>query len=257
MRRFPFQRPGAPRLPRPRYRRALALLAALILGPAACDSGTTEVPPAEGPFLYLVLGERSIDVAGTDAVRQQHAVLLTLSGPDAPVEFRSAVRFAMEDRWGRRFGWLPFDRSGSVRREPAPDTLHPNWLLPADPWAGLGADNLVPGQRYTLALDTEGLLVRGTTTLPGVMDAELTADSAALVWPSVPGAAGYRVLVGGAATLVGDTVFPLTAAQRQAGSLVVDALEPNAWAFLADGAASAGIDRGLGVFGGITRDTVR
>lgn len=240
--------------------RAAALTLALVaaLGAVACDSGTTEPDPPEGPFLYLVLGERSIDVGGDPSYGPgQHAVLLTLS-PGEPIVYRTAIRFAMENRRGSRFGWAPLDRTGSVTREPGPDTMAATWVLPDNPWAGLGAADLVPGETYTLAVDTEGEAMEGATTMPAPIDARLTAGGVELAWGAVAGAGGYRVIIDGEATLVTDSPFPLSAAQQQAASIVVDALDPNAWAYHTDPRADRpGLSRGYGVFGAMTRDTVR
>lgn len=239
-----------PRLP------GRALLAAVLVL-AACDGTPNEPEPPDGPFLYLVLGERSIDVGGTASSPAQHAVLLTLA-PGEPIVYRTASRFAMENWRGSRFGWMALDRTGSVTREPGPDTMAASWVLPDDPWAGLGAAALVPGQTYTLELDTEGEALAGATTIPAAIDARLTAGGGELIWASVPGAAGYRVTVDGEAILVTDSLFHLSADQQQAASIVVDALDPNAWAYHTDPrAARPGLNRGYGVFGAMTRDTVR
>jgi hypothetical protein len=235
-----------------------ATLLALTLAHIGCQADPADTTPPEGPFLYLVLGERSIDVAGADSTGQrQHALLLSLI-PDETVEFRSAVRFAMEDGRGRRFGWAGLARTGAVAREPGPDSMHPNWVLPETPWAGLGADHLEPGESYTLQLDTGGRAVWGAVTMPGPTAAWITGTGDVLVWGSVVGAAGYRVIIDDETLLVTDSVLALSAGQQQATRIIVDALDSNAWAYHSDpGVGAAGLQGAFGVFGAMTRDTVR
>lgn len=235
-----------------------ATLLALTLASTGCQTDPVDTPLAPGPFLYLVLGERSVDVSRADSAgRWQHAMLLSLT-PDQTVEFRSAVRFAMEDGRGRRFGWTDLARTGSVVREPGPDSMHPNWVLPETPWAGLGADHLEPGESYTLHVDTEGRAVLGATTMPGPIAARITGTGDVLAWGSVIGAAGYRVTIDDETLFVTDSVIALSAARQQATRIIVDALDPNAWAHHTNPkVGTAGVQGAFGVFGAMTRDTVR
>lgn len=258
MRRAGRRRSGPRRVRDPHAARRCAALLVVALASTGCAGDPVDTPPPEGPFLYLVLGERSVDVSRADsAARRQHAMLLSLT-PEQTVEFRSALRFAMEDGRGRRFGWEGLPRTGAVVREPGPDSLHPNWVLPETPWAGLGAGHLEPGESYTLHLDTEGRAVWGATTMPGPIAAWVTGTGDVLVWGSVEGAAGYRVMIDDETLLVTDSVMALSAGQQQATRIIVEALDPNAWAYHTDPrVGAAGLQGAFGVFGAVTRDTVR
>lgn len=69
------------------------ILLVLALASTGCQGDPVDLPPPEGPFLYLVLGERSVDVSRIEGTGpRQQATLLSLL-PDQKVEFRSAVRF--------------------------------------------------------------------------------------------------------------------------------------------------------------------
>lgn len=125
-------------------------------------------------------------------------------------------------------------------------------------WAGLGADHLVPGESYTLQLDTDGRAVRGATTIPDPIAGWITGRGDLLVRGSVAGAAGYRVIIDGETLFVSDSVVPLSARQQQATRIIVDALDPNAWSYhTATRVDASGLLGAFGVFGAVTRDTVR
>jgi hypothetical protein len=234
-----------------------ALVAGLLVAlAAACAGDPATVPENETPYLYLVLGEPTVNLAAPGEPPAQHAVLLTLPAPTEPARYRSADWFEMTDgTTGDRFAWRALGPTGPVGSFPGMDFRRPNYRLPDSPATGLGNTDLVPLRSYNLEIETEGRRIRGRVTIPGAIAARL--DGGTLSWAPVTGAAGYRVTIDRAVHFVTDTVRPLSDDDLAAASIVVDAVDPNLWQYLTRSVTSAPHLSGAhGVFGAITRDTV-
>lgn len=234
----------------------------LALAIASCAGDEITIPVTDEPFLYLVLGETTtVFYDPTEIQRGQHALLLTSGSAVETARFRFADVFRMHREGGdSAFAWaqnqVPYPDVGSFPHV-ADDEW--NYYLPDD-GSPLGAGDLRAGDTYELYIETEGDVVRGRVTIPGSF--ELTVDSEGgrrvAIWPNVPGAAGYRVHIGAdRVRFQTDTVFVLGTNEADLVSVVVDALDPNAWGYATDPqAARAGIDGGFGLFGAITTASV-
>lgn len=229
----------------------------LVVLAAACAGDPVAVPGGETPYLYLVLGERTVALDRPGEPPAQHAVLLTLPAPTQPARYRAADRFDMTDETtGSAFSWTDLGLTGTVESFPGMDFRRPNYRLPNSPTTGLGSADLTPLGSYALEIRTGGRIIRGRVTVPAQITARL--DGRTLSWAPVAGAAGYRVMIDRAKRLVTDTVLPLSEEELSATSIVVDAMDPNLWQYLTREVTSApDLNGAHGVLGAITRDTVR
>ena len=236
-----------------------AVAGVLLLG--GCAGDPVQVPDDEAPFLYMVLGHRTISNVNDQRYGEpaaQHALLMTLRPPTEPALLRRAQGVDMRRASdGAPFGWDTLHFTLADRGFPGNSLRISNLYLPDSTAAGtLGAADLQAGEVYRLLLETEGVTIRGSMMMPGQIDARLTADGT-LAWSRVPGAVGYRVLAGSLMELTTDTLFRLTEGELDQPYARVQALERNAWDYFSDdGLARAGIDRGFGVFGGLTESRV-
>jgi hypothetical protein len=224
---------------------------------AACGGDPAAVPDGETPYLYLVLGERTVALDRPGEPPAQHAVLLTLPAPTQPARYRGADRFDMTDETtGGVFSWTDLGWTGTVGSFPGMDFRRPNYRLPDSPATGLGSADLAPLGSYALEIRTGGQILRGRVTVPARITARL--DGRTLSWGPVAAAAGYRVVIDRAVRLVTDTVLRLSEEDLSATSIVVDAVDPNLWQYLTREVTSApDLSGAHGVLGAITRDTVR
>jgi hypothetical protein len=240
----------------PRVVAATLITAACIIS-AACDTGRVVAPENDEPFLYLVLNHRSLSDYGGFSQFVQHGLLLTTGSVLESPRYRSAQRFEMRRLGEERFDWRMYE---NLITEPGTLTslslLFANYHLPDSATAaGLGTSDLAPGETYTLAIESEGELIRGATMIPDTFTVRIVrareGDQFA-VWPAVRGAGGYRVISEvEPSRLQRDTVFPLPSGGG--ANVQVEALDANLYGYLADQDISrAGIDNGFGVFGAVT-----
>lgn len=244
-------------------RAALVLAAAGSLLLAACAGDPVRVPDDEAPFLYMVLGHRTVSENRYPEPAGQHGLLMTLPAPTEFALLRRAQRVEMRRvRDGAPFGWDTLHFTHADRGYPGTNLRIANLHLPdstAD--ATLGAADLEAGEVYDLLVDTEGVTIRGAVTMPGRIAARLEPGGV-LVWNEVEGAVGYRVLVSSLMELTTDTVFRLTQEELEQPWASrpyarVQALERNAWSYFSDPELGrSGIDTGFGVFGALTESRV-
>lgn len=245
-------------------RRALVLAAAagaLVLG--ACAGDPVQVPDDEAPFLYMVLGHRTVSDNRYGEPAGQHGLLMTLPAPTEPALLRRAQRVEMRRASdGAAFGWDTLHFTHADWGYPGNSLRIANLHLPdstAD--TSLGAADLETGEVYDLVVETEGVTIRGTVTMPGQIETRLEPDGV-LAWSEVEGAVGYRVVVASLMELTTDTVFRLTEDELEQPWAPrpyarVQALERNAWNYFSDPELGrSGIDKGFGVFGALTESRV-
>lgn len=238
--------------------RVLVLIAGAGALLGACDGDPVRVPDEEAPFVYMVLGHRTVSQLRHDEPAGQQGLLMTLPAPTEPALLRRAQRIEMRRaRDGAPFAWDTLHFTHADWGYPGNRLRISNLHLPDTTRDGrLGAEELVAGETYTLLLETEGVTIRGSVTMPAQIEARLTADGA-LAWTHVPGAAGYRVLAGTLMELTTDTLFRLTDSELDPNRARVQALERNAWDYFSDdGLDRAGIGTGFGVFGALTESRV-
>lgn len=215
---------------------------------AGCGGHELTFPERDEPFLYLVLRPNLPEgIFGTRA----YAALLTIPSPTEG-SWRSAERFEMRRSADHRsFVW----RERQVIGPPAitntnANLLEGNFVMDERRSAeGLGSDSLQLGTRYDLLIETEGVTVRGSATIPAPFTADVVEDESGrlvVVWPSVRGAAGYLV----DRELQRDTTYAVPPATASGEVLLIRALDANLYAYMVDGESDrAGIDNGFGVFG--------
>ncbi|HYW08515.1 MAG TPA: hypothetical protein VE913_16265, partial [Longimicrobium sp.] len=178
------------------FARARRLLRVMSLGllacASACDAGEAVIRSSDEPLLYVVLNQRT-PVVRTDP---QRAFLLT-AGSAVASSYRVATRFEMRRRSdGRAFAWRSTGRTGVAPGDYAGAALHEgNYFLPDVGGAeGLGALDLRPGETYDLEIETEGVPVRGSVTVPASFSLTFGGvDGRTVSWPRVRGAGGYTV----------------------------------------------------------------
>ena len=247
----------------PRRLRRLTRLASLLgtaVGAVACGGDGAIVPARPDPFLYLVLNQRA---GGPDPALDQRALLLTVGSP-AVSDYRVAERFEMHRARDRvMFAWRDLGRRGQAPVDAANAALlNGNYGLPdAATDGGLGALDIRPGERYDLTVETGGVTIRGSVTVPAAftLTLERRGTDRVLTWPHVDGADSYSVEIGGvtAAKVQTDTAFTLAPVPAAGAEASVKALDANLSRYVADKrAARAGIDAGYGVFGAISVATL-
>lgn len=244
----------------PRSVRAAVL--AILLATVACGGDPVLVPSDQGAFLYLVLGQSTPFQGRPDEPAGQYAVLLSLGAPTEDIVLRSGERFDLRrEADGHGFGWQDLGRDGERGRagsDGATLLRHVTHYLPPAPAAGLGSDSLIPLADYALTVEVDGVIITGAVRLPGSIEARRSEDGRSVVWNEVVGAAGYRVLTGALEShYTTSTWYPLAAEDLSHRRVQVQALEPNAWRYFTDPeAVRSGIDRGRGVFGGMTESVL-
>lgn len=223
----------------------------------ACDTGRVVAPESGEPFLYLVLNHRSISDGGGFSEFVQHGLLLTAGSALESPRYRNAQRFEMRSADGGLFDWRIYP---NLSNEPGTlnsiSMLYANYYLPDSATAtGLGTSDIVPGESYTLNIETEGELIRGSVTVPDTFTVRLRSigEVSIVTWSPSRGAGGYRTSLGdGTSMLLTDTVFTLPAGIAPA-EFRVEALDANLYRYVAESeSARAGIDSGFGVFGAVT-----
>ncbi|HEX7051876.1 MAG TPA: hypothetical protein VF188_16840 [Longimicrobiales bacterium] len=235
------------------------LLGLAALAAAACAGDTVVVPESDAPFLYLVLNRRSLSQYDSIFEPHQLALLLTLGSTLEPSPYRTAERFEMRRASdGARFDWRIYpDLILDPGTASSVQLIYGNYHLPdtSGP-AGLGADSVLPGETYTLEIDTEGVALRGEATVPAhfAVSVRVRDGQRIVEWPHVAGAAGYFV---GAypysPELQTDTFYVIPADAPGGQPMLVTAVDANLYRYIADDELGrAGIDAGFGVFGGVS-----
>lgn len=240
--------------------RSRALSWALALGLLAGCAGDSIVPPSgDEPFVYIILGQRTVNHRALGPKYGQHGYLLRSGSPAEPAIFLEADRFDMlRARDRARFGWRSFGFKGEATGTWAVSYDDANYNLPdTATMAGLGAEDIQPGERYELEIEVGGALILGSVVVPDSFTVTVTELNGRTVatWPDVAGAAGYQVhFADEDAVLLTDTLFGLPAdAIGSGGALAVEAMDPNLWLYITnDQTPRAGIEGALGLFGALT-----
>jgi hypothetical protein len=233
-----------------------------------CRTDLPMTPASNVPFVFVVLTSSHIAIGGGPEPDSSIIGLLLTVGTPFASPFRTAERFEMRrSSDGAFFGWAARTPSSAM----APVDLRGisvsegNYVLErAGTAAGLGADSIAPLDSYTLTIDTQGSLVTGRTTVPGLPQPRLVIDGTRrfVVFPRVAGAAGYiedadteREVFG--PFLSTDTVLELRFARQPIPpnpEFRVIALDTNAFRYLSDTTrASAGLVGALGLFGAASK----
>lgn len=247
------------------------LLAAAALTTAACGGDVFE-PTGPEPLVYVVLNQTTIE----EESPVQRAFLLDADSVLPP--YRSADRFEMTRMSdGTTFEWRDRGFEGGSPFEPGGRTVplaEGNFELVSGTGSGGGVAALVPGVTYTLRIETEGVAVEGSATIPKSFEAALedSGGRRILSWPHVEGAAGYALIIPteGLEVLQQIEVRELGAVRRDTSVVLPDflpeeteihvrAMDENLTRGVEGelvGRGSSGIEGGRGVFGALSVATV-
>jgi hypothetical protein len=229
-----------------------------------CANDLPVTPASNAPFVFIVLTSSHVGIGAEPEPDSSIIALLLTVGTAFASPFRTAERFEMQrSSDGALFGWT--ERTPSSARRPVDDrgisVTDGNYILNhATTAGGLGADSIAPLESYTLTIDTEGSLITGRTTVPGLPQPRLVTEGTQrfVVFPPVPGAAGYIEHADTEHEVFGpflstDTVLELRFGRQpipQNPEFRVVALDTNAFRYLSDTTrASAGLVGALGLFG--------
>ena len=254
------------RLPDGPLARAILAAGALSVAAAACGTGLF-VPTGPDPLVYVVLNQ----TADVDGRTVQRAFLLDADSLHPP--YRSAERFDLTRvSDGATFEWRDRGLEGTSPFAPGEQAVpvrEGNFQLVSPVGEDGGIAALEPGRTYRLRIETRGRTVTGTATIPGPVHPTVrdSAGRRVLAWPSVPGAAGYTLLIPPEALdldfeqlrrlrelqgLTRDTSLVLPDFLPPGSSVVVRALDANLMRALEGEIfeeGSSGIGGGRGVFG--------
>lgn len=213
------------------------------------------VPDALAAQADAVVRGRVVDQAGDPLA---DAVVEVVGGYRSVVtgaDGRFELRLPSSD--GARFAWRAHEQvipeAGEV------DFVELNWAndyLPEESSGnGLAYEDLEPRDTYELEIETEGVVLRGRTTIPEIFTVSVRVQDGhrIAVWPRVRGAGGYLVSAEGHdPELQRDTTYLIPADVPAGARVGVRAPDENLFRYLADDRVSrAGIDRGYGVFGAV------
>jgi hypothetical protein len=249
-----------------RLNRVSVTLPAILCIACATDGGL--VPASNQPYVYILLSSEPI--AGPASEPTLVGFLLTQGSP-VESSFRHATRFDLKGPSSLKpFRW--FERGLGVAKTKIGFRGVPvdsgNYYLPEDSSTEtLGRKQLRQLGTYSLLIETDGVTVSGSTTIPGKPSPQLLTIDGRLVlsWPKVPGAAAYFVEADTEAApgfVTTDTLYTLFFS-REPSTVPADpqfrivALDPNASRFFLDvETSSAGIDNGYGLYGSATPASV-
>jgi hypothetical protein len=234
--------------------RVTAASALLLLAIAGCEAAGNVIVPSDEPFLYVALTP-STEVRRFPGI---YGVLATTGTPiSAP--YRAAQRFdLLRASDGARFGWEHRGQTGTFGEYSGGMLWDGNYFLGDTVEAGyLSAQDIRAGEEYDILVETDGVTVRGSATVPAAfaLAFEVRNGARTLFWPPVPGAGGYVVEIHGVDVPHHQTATSLVLPDRapEAFRATVHALDPSLYRYIADESARrAGIDRGYGVFGAYT-----
>lgn len=246
-------------------RAALTFAVAGVTLLVACSDGSPTIPTSSEPFIYLVLSPEPLPTGGPPPADSSILALLLTVGSPARSPFRLAERFEIRSTSdGSVFRWQGV--TPSAVETPVGyrgvSLSSANYVLKNNGSPGSsGANAIRPLASYDLLIETENRVAKGRITIPGRPNPRLvTTDSRRfVVFSPVPGAAAYYVSADTEVfpgVFTRDTVLELRY-ERPPMSLPVSpefrviAVETNLYRYLSDTTiASAGIEGGLGVFGG-------
>lgn len=223
----------------------LAVLGVALL--SGCEGSTLPIAQSDSPMVLVVLSLRPPD-------SQPEALTAVVARTSAPFDYslRPADRFDMRrSSDARSFIWRPVESqqlffpfvSGNYALDDSSSSL------------GLGRADMRPGDRYELTIETQGVLVVGTVTLPDRPTPRLLRGQArdTIVWSPVQGAAAYRTPDG---LVVSDTIWTGPRASDTV-RYTVTALDPQLASYLQSPTlAQSGISGALGLFGAEASATV-
>ena len=236
----------------------ILILVIAATAPVACAGDEVVVPESEAPYLYLVLNFRTLWTYGAVDEQHQLALLLTTGPAIGASEYRTAEHFHMRRASdGARFDWRGHPELASRMAPDPPELLNANYHLPETSGLdGLGADSILPGETYTLEIETGGVTLRGEATVPADFTVSVaTRDGRRIAeWPRVEGASGYFVGVyPHPSEMQTDTFFVIPEDVPAGESVRVQALDANLFRYITDDRLGrAGIDAGFGVFGAVS-----
>lgn len=226
----------------------------------ACGGETVVVPFRTEPLVYLVLNQPSFS---SDPQYQQRALLLTAGSP-AAAEYRVADTFAMTRQSdGLQFSWTDMGQRGRLPGDVMNAALLTgNYGLADAPSTGTGgSSDINAGDTFSLAVQTGGATVTGTTTVPPTFIIAVTIVGGQRVahWPRhLPGQMFSVELHGEAAPRIQAETLYAVPRLTESTSLTVTAMDANLSAYVADKkATSSGVTGAFGVFGAITRASLQ
>ena len=223
--------------PIPRRWQAAALLAAV--GLLACDPAAPLASTTDEAMVYLVL-------AVEPPITMQPGVFALIANTGTPytLDFRPASRLDLRrSPDGAAFAWreVASQSSGFVRG---------NYEMPeSTSAAGLGWQQLAPGEQYNLEIETQGRLVVGRTTIPErpMLRLRRGVGVDTVIWNRAGGAVAYafRDL-----DLTTDTMFVVPSPLPDDNTYFVTAYEQNLYTYLRDSTTlRSGITGAFGLFG--------
>jgi hypothetical protein len=229
----------------------------------ACDDDLPSAPVSDAVLTYVVLAKDSVLAA--DSVVSG---LVATAGTPFQASYRHIEEFGMKrTRDGAPFAWQIRDLTGQPITIPANSGALPisgNITLARAKSAGqLGRDSLEYGERYSLHIVTEGIVVEGTVQVPGQpRPVHVVLDNQEIVaWPRVSGAGGYAIQVDTdriPQIALSDTQY-VVRRDRPPGDIpttpraVVRALDSNLVRLISDASTrSAGVRGSYGVVGAIS-----
>jgi hypothetical protein len=241
-------------------------IAVIVLVSTFCQAESGLVPTSQLPYIYVLLSSEPLAVAVPSSDSSLVAFLLTAGSPTKS-PFRHASRFELRAasankpfKWVERAQTAPTESVG-YRGVPADSA---NYFLPNDSIAdGLGRKQLHELLTYTLVIESDGVAVTGTTTIPAKPLPRLFVLNEKIVvnWARAPGALSYYVesdTEDAPGFISTDTSYALRYS-RQPSTIPTNpefriiALDANATHFFIDGTTPrSGIDNGFGLYGSAT-----
>ena len=244
------------------WRRRFALAFACFVV-TACDANPLAVPTSDVPLVYAILAIDSM-LPGDSVV----SALVATAGTPTVATYRSVERFTMSRvRDGASFAWR-VDPPTSERIQIAPLSsavpVRGNVVLARiSSNSGLGRDSLQGGESYSFNVQTQGVTLTGTVTIPIRPQPTriLRGGQEVIVWPRTAGAGRYLIIAEterAPSFTLRDTEYVLKR-DRSANEvpanprLILTAIDSNLTRFLTDQKSrAAGVVGGYGVFGAMS-----
>lgn len=240
----------------------IAVGACIVAVLSSCSEGTGLVQTSDEPFVHIVLALEPAQPSFSDSVVR--ALLLTTGSPIRS-PFRTAQLFDMRRvSDDARFSWnvTPGSTDTPVGFRDVSISQGNYALAETGSEAGLGRQDLRPGEAYTLRIETEGRVVAGRVRMPDtpVLVFARQGNSRSVSWQKVGAAGGYRVVTNTerfkVVALTRDTLFELLfdeVPMPASPEIRVTAVDSNLYRYITDFTLPrAGISGGFGVFGAIS-----
>lgn len=231
---------------RPTLRRWYAATLLTAVGLLACDPGAPLASTTDEPMVYLVLS-----VNPPISAQPGIFTLVANTGTPYALDFRPASRLELRRRRdGASFAWraVPTPSSGFVRG---------NYEMPeSTSVAGLGWQELTPGEQYDLEIETQGQRVLGSTMMPErpVLRLRRGVGVDTVVWNRAAGAVAYAF---GDRDFSTDTLFVVPSPLPDDNTYFVTAYERNLYAYLKDTTTlRSGITGAFGLLGARVTTTI-